>query len=160
MKKIYLASDHAGFELKEALVPFLHEHGYEVQDLGPAVYEKNDDYPDTIGPLVRAIENEKTACGIAIGASGQGEAMVANRTAGVRAAVYYGPASKSQTDASGKSLGILESPRAHEDANVLCLGARFLSQEDAKEAVIRWLETPFTGEERHVRRIAKLDNTL
>ena len=157
MKKVFLASDHVGFELKEALVSFLSEHGYEVQDLGPAIYEQDDDYPDTIGLLVRAIEDDKTAFGIAIGASGQGEAMVANRALGVRASVYYGPAPKTQTDISGKSLGILESPRAHEDSNVLCLGARFLSQEDAKEAVIRWLETPFTGEERHIRRIQKFD---
>ncbi|MGC9602117.1 MAG: RpiB/LacA/LacB family sugar-phosphate isomerase [Minisyncoccia bacterium] len=157
MKKIYIASDHAGFELKEALVPFLNEHGYEVNDLGPAIYDKDDDYPDTIGRLVRAIEDDKTAFGIAVGGSGQGEAMVANRALGVRASVYYGPAQKTQTDALGKSLGILESPRAHEDSNVLCLAARFLSQEDAKAAVIRWLETPFTGEERHVRRIQKFD---
>ena len=156
-KKVYVASDHAGYGLKEALVAFLVERGFAVSDLGPATYSKDDDYPDTIAPLARAVAEDKNAVGIAIGGSGQGEAMIANRYKGVRAAVYYGPAAKNQTDASGKELDILISPRMHEDANVLALGARFITQEEAKEAVITWLMAAFAGEERHVRRIAKLD---
>jgi ribose 5-phosphate isomerase B len=146
MKKIYLASDHAGYELKSALSAFLGEHGYIVEDLGPSNYEATDDYPDTIAPLARAIADDKSAAGIAIGASGQGEAIVCNRTPGVRAAVYY-----------GGNKEIITLSRQHNDANVLSLGAKFLSQEEAKEAVLLWLETPFSNEERHVRRIAKLN---
>ena len=155
-KKVFLASDHAGYELKEALDPFLTERGFEVEDLGPHDYDKDDDYPDTIGVLARAVAEEKGSFGIAIGASGQGEAMAANRMSGIRAAVYYGPAARTQTDASGKRLDMLASPRVHEDANVLCLAARFLTQEEAKAAVVKWLMTEFPGEERHVRRIKKL----
>jgi ribose 5-phosphate isomerase B len=146
MKKVYLASDHAGYELKSALAAFLGERGFVVEDLGPSNYEALDDYPDTIGPLARAIADDKTAAGIAIGASGQGEAMVCNRTSGVRAAVYYG---------GNKEIVTLS--RQHNNANVLSLGAKFISQEEAKETVLLWLQTDFTNEERHVRRIAKLN---
>ena len=145
MKKIYIASDHAGFELKEALVPYLVERGYEVADMGPATFNKDDDYPDTIGSLARAVADDKASCGIALGHSGQGEAMAANRMPGVRAAVYYGGAKE-----------VLTLSRQHNDANILSLGAHFVSQEEAKEAVLVWLTTDFTYEERHVRRIAKL----
>ncbi len=146
MKKIYIASDHAGYELKSALGAFLTEHGYTVDDLGPSSYDAADDYPDTIGPLARAIAENKSAFGVAIGASGQGEAMVCNRTPGVRAAVYYG---------SNKEIITLS--RQHNNANVLSLGAKFLTQAEAKEAVLLWLQTDFSNEERHVRRIAKLN---
>lgn len=145
MSKVFLASDHAGFELKEALLPFLRERGYEVEDLGPATFEKEDDYPDTIGMLARAVADDKKSFGIAIGASGQGEAMAANRTPGVRAAVFY-----------GGDTELLKLSRQHNDANILSLGARFISQEAAKSAVLLWLQTEFSGEERHVRRIQKL----
>jgi len=146
MKKVYLASDHAGYELKSALGAFLGERGYNVEDLGPLSYEPLDDYPDTIGPLARAAADDKTAFGIAIGASGQGEAMVCNRTPGVRAAVYY-----------GGDKEIVKLSREHNNANVLALGARFLTQEEAKDAVLLWLETNFSNEERRVRRIGKLN---
>ncbi|HEY5383087.1 MAG TPA: RpiB/LacA/LacB family sugar-phosphate isomerase [Candidatus Paceibacterota bacterium] len=146
MKKIYIASDHAGFDLKEALIPFLTERGFTVEDLGPHTFEPQDDYPDTIGPLVRTVYDKPDVFGIAIGGSGQGEAMVANRTAGVRAAVFYGGTKE-----------IIKLSREHNNANVLCLGARFMSAEEAREAVLLWLTTDFSGEERHVRRIAKLD---
>lgn len=159
-KKVYLASDHAGFELKEALLPFLSERGYQVEDLGPTTFNKDDDYPDLIAPLARAVVDDKGSMGIAIGASGQGEAMAANRIRGARAQVYYGPASRTQTDLSGHSIDMLASPRMHEDANIVALAARFMSQEEAKEAVLTWLQTPFTNEERHVRRIARLDTIV
>jgi ribose 5-phosphate isomerase B len=146
MKKIFLASDHAGYELKSALGAFLGERGYIIEDLGPLSYEPLDDYPDTIGPLARAIADDKAAFGIAIGASGQGEAMVCNRTASVRAAVYY-----------GNNKEVLTLSRQHNNANVLSLGAKFLTQEEAKDAVLLWLETDFSNDERHVRRIAKLN---
>ena len=146
MKKIYLASDHAGYELKEALGVYLTERGFEVQDLGPSSFDPNDDYPDTIGPLARAVADDKDAMGIAIGGSGQGEAMVCNRVPGVRAAVYY-----------GGSSDIIKLSREHNDANVLSLGARFITQEEAKQAVQLWLDIKFSSEERHLRRIQKLN---
>jgi ribose 5-phosphate isomerase B len=145
MKKVFIASDHAGYELKSALSVFLGEHGYIVEDLGPLNYEPTDDYPDTIGPLARAVADDKTAFGIAIGSSGQGEAMVCNRTNGVRAAVFYGGTKE-----------IITLSRQHNDANVLSFGAKFVSQQEAKDAALLWLQTDFSNEERHARRIAKL----
>ena len=145
--KIYFASDHAGYELKTALVAFVAELGYEVDDLGPHEYAEGDDYPDTIMPLAKAVAKEPAGVfGIIIGGSGQGEAIVANRVRGVRAGVYHGGA-----------LAVVEKMREHNDANVLSLGARFLSEEEAREAVRLFVETPFSEDERHVRRIAKID---
>lgn len=144
--KVFLASDHAGYELKEALSPFLAERGFEVQDLGPLEYKPDDDYPDYLLMLGRYVADAKGSMGIGIGGSGQGEAIAVNRVKGARAAVYYGGPEE-----------IVKLSREHNDANVLSLGARFLTQEQAKNAVILWLNTPFSQEERHIRRIAKLD---
>jgi ribose 5-phosphate isomerase B len=146
MKKVFLASDHAGYELKSALGAYLTERGYTVDDVGPANYDAADDYPDTIGPLARAIADDSSAMGIVIGASGQGEAMVCNRLPGVRAAVYY-----------GGNKEIITLSRQHNNVNVLSLGAKFLTQGEAKEAVLLWLQTDFSSEERHMRRIGKLN---
>jgi ribose 5-phosphate isomerase B len=159
MTKIYIASDHAGFEFKEAISAMLRERGLEVEDCGPIILDPNDDYPDYVFPMAAKVALNKDFYGIAIGASGQGEAMVANRVPGVRAAVYYGPAPHAQVDAKGAALDILASSRAHNDANVLALGARFLTLEQAKDAVISWLGVAFSGEERHQRRIQKIDHT-
>ncbi|HVU80037.1 MAG TPA: RpiB/LacA/LacB family sugar-phosphate isomerase [Candidatus Paceibacterota bacterium] len=145
MTKVFLASDHAGYELKEALGPFLSERGFEVADLGPATLDPNDDYPDYLGQLGRSVADNKGSFGIGIGHSGQGEAMAVNRSLGARAAVYYGGPEE-----------ILKLSRQHNDANVLSLGAHFMSADEAKKAVEVWLATPFSGEERHVRRIQKL----
>lgn len=144
--KIYLASDHAGFELKEALMPYLVERGFVLEDMGPSTLEPHDDYPDHITPLALKVAGEKGSLGIAIGGSGQGEAMAANRIKGVRATVFY-----------GGNREVLKVSREHNNANILSLGARFVSADDAKEAVVLWLSTPFSGDERHVRRIKKLD---
>jgi ribose 5-phosphate isomerase B len=144
---IFIATDHAGFELKEILVPYLRERGYTVEDCGARTLDPNDDYPAYI-----KLVGEKVAAdplsnrGIVLGGSGQGEAMVANHVSGVRAALYY-----------GGPLDIIRLSRAHNDANVLSLGARFLTHAEAKEAATLWLETPFSGEERHVRRIASIE---
>ncbi len=148
--KIYIASDHAGFEMKRQLVSYLTSHGYEVFDYGPAEYNHDDDYPDYI-PLVAQTISENAGDdavrGIAIGWSGQGEAIVANRFSGVRCAVFY-----------GGPKHILTLSREHNDANVLSLGAHFITTQEAQEAVSLWLHTKFSDEERHVRRIQKINN--
>lgn len=145
--RIYLASDHAGFETKEYLEEKLKEDGYDVFDCGAKTYDEKDDYPDYISPLAKKVSEDKDARGVILGGSGQGEAIDANREKGVRAAVYY-----------GGPLEIISLSREHNDANVLSLGARFLEKEEALSAVKVWLETQFGEDERHKRRIKKLDN--
>ncbi len=144
--KVYLASDHAGFELKKELGAFLREGGHEVVDLGPAALDLADDYPDYIIPLAEAVVANSGSFGIALGGSGEGEAMAANRITGVRAAEYY-----------GGNLDIVRVAREHNDANILSLGARFINSEHAKEAAALFLATLFSGDERHARRIEKID---
>jgi ribose 5-phosphate isomerase B len=144
---IFLAADHAGYDLKETLKPFLIEHGYNVEDCGASMRDLADDYPDFISLAAKKVaENPTNARAIVMGGSGQGEAMVANRFKGVRAAVVY-----------SANEQIVKLSREHNNANLLSLGARFLSDEEAKAIVLLWLETPFTGEVRHVRRINKID---
>ena len=143
--KIFVATDHAGFELKEKLKPFIESLGHEVEDLGAHELNKEDDYPDLITPAAHAVAKDSDSRGIILGGSGQGEAIAANRIFGVRAVVYY-----------GGSEQILTLSREHNDANILSIGARFLNEKEAKEAVELWLRTPFSGEERHLRRIKKL----
>lgn len=145
--KIVFASDHAGFELKEKLVSFVEGLGFDVKDFGAYELNEKDDYPDFISLAAKEVsENSDSVKGIIIGGSGQGEAIVANRFNSVRAVVYYGGV----TD-------IISLSREHNDANILSLGARFVSDEEAKEAVKIWLETSFSSDERHVRRIKKID---
>jgi len=147
---IYIASDHAGFELKEKIKVFLVDGGYQVEDLGNENYDENDDYPDFVTRVAKKVaesDNANTETrGIILGGSGQGEAMAANRIKGARATVLY-----------NYNENIIKLSREHNNANILSLGARFLSGKDALSAVKLWLETPFSGEERHARRIAKLD---
>ena len=144
--KIYIGCDHAGFEIKEMLLPFLRVLGHEVEDMGAHSFEALDDYPDFIRPVAEAVAKDSTARGIILGGSGQGEAMCANRVKGARAAVYY-----------GGPFDIAVLSREHNDANILSLGARFIDEDEAKEVVRVWLETAFSGDERHARRIKKLD---
>lgn len=161
--KIYFAADHAGFELKNILAEHVRNLGHEAEDCGALTYDKNDDYPQFIAAAAKKLSKDVAdgvdSRAVVIGASGQGEAIVANRHRGVRCALYYGAAG-SQTDAGGKKLDMIASTREHNDANCLSLGARFLDAEEAKRTVQRWLETPFSGEERHARRIKQIDNTM
>ncbi len=146
--RIFIASDHAGFELKRFLVERLSLAGHDVRDLGAKEFAPEDDYPDFISLVGKEISREPSSVkGIVIGGSGQGEAICANKFYGVRAVVYYG----GNTD-------IVRLSREHNDANVLSLGARFLSATDALNAVNLWLATAFSGDERHKRRIQKLYN--
>ena len=149
---IYIGTDHAGFALKEILVPYVTSLGYEVVDCGASVYEDGDDYPDFISPVAKAVaHNPDHIHGIILGGSGQGEAIVANRYPHVRAIVYYGEPSMF------KKASIIQLGREHNDANILSLGARFVSVALAKKAVKKWLETKFSNGERHVRRIKKIE---
>jgi len=141
---IYLATDHAGYMLKEAIKKNLQEQGRTVIDCGAITREPEDDYPDYISKAAQAISENPDNFAIVFGGSGQGEAMVANRFKGVRAAVWYGGSSE-----------ILKLSREHNNANVLSFGARFVSEQEAIEAVSLWLKTPFSNDERHKRRISK-----
>ncbi len=151
---IFLASDHAGFELKNKLYKYLKDQGHTVIDYGPHELEDADDYPDLIAPLAQEISQNSGSRAIILGGSGQGEAMVANRFPNVRAVVYNGE-TRPKDGRQVPSELILS--REHNDANVLSLGARFLTEEEAKEAVELWLHTKFSGEERHIRRLKKIE---
>ncbi len=164
--KIYFAADHAGLDLKSALMVYLQELStagipYEAQDCGAFEFDKADDYPDFIGRAAQLLADDVRqgldSRAVVIGASGQGEAMAANRFPGVRCALYYGAPRVMQTDMSGHELDMLASSRAHNNANALSLGARFLSVEEAQAALKAWLSAPWSGEERHARRVQKLD---
>ena len=149
MKKIFIASDHAGFELKNMLKDFLLGQGNDVEDCGPAVLDPGDDYPDYIVPCAQKVAKNKGSFGVLVGLSGQGEAMAANRTLGVRAAVYY-----------GGPMELLVLSREHNNANVLSLGAKFVTPDAVKDAVLLWLNTDFSADERHIRRIQKMDASV
>ncbi|MCR4323164.1 MAG: RpiB/LacA/LacB family sugar-phosphate isomerase [Candidatus Azambacteria bacterium] len=145
---IYLGADHAGLALKQKTKEFLAGAGYEVADMGAYEMNDGDDYPDFVSSVASAVANDLIkgidSRGIVFGGSGQGEAMAANRIDGVRAAVFY-----------GGSHDIITLSREHNDANMLSIGARFVSEQEALDAVKLWLDTPFSNEERHKRRIMK-----
>ncbi len=144
--KILLASDHAGFELKGKIAAYIQSLGYEVTDMGPHEFNPEDDYPDYIKPLAQKICDIPNAFfGFIFGGSGQGEAIAANHSTGVRAAVYY-----------GCNMDIVRFAREHNNANILSMGAWFVSEEEAKAAVDLFLSTPFGNDERHIRRIQKI----
>ncbi len=145
--RIYIGSDHAGFELKEKLKEYLSGLGYSsVKDEGAFSYNPTDDYPDFITPVARDVSEDKGSMGIILGGSGQGEMIDANKIEGVRAIEYY-----------GRDLQIVVLGRKHNDANILSLGARFISLDEAKKVVKIFLETPFSGDKRHIRRIKKIE---
>ncbi len=144
--KIYIGSDHAGFALKEKLIPFLTGLGHEVEDRGAYTLDPQDDYPDFVMPVAEAVSKDFGSMGIVLGGSGEGEAMATDKFEGIRTALWY-----------GGNLEIVRLSREHNNANILSLGARFISEDEAKQAVKLWLETPFSNDERHLRRIDKMD---
>ena len=158
--QVYFAADHGGFKLKEILVKFVRELGYDAYDCGAFTNEPEDDYPAIIATAAQRLSIDslegKDSRAIVIGASGQGEAIVANRFRGVRCATYYGAAGE-QKDMSGKTLDMISSTREHNNANALSLGARFIIEDEAKKVVEKWLKTGFSGEGRHARRIKQID---
>jgi len=153
--KIFVGADHAGFGLKEKLIPFLTELGYEVEDKGAFEYNEEDDYPDFIIPVAREVSmHPNEVRGIVLGGSGQGEGMSANKFSDVRATVYYG---QGQCVVEDEHESIIKISRADNNANILSLGARFITEEEMKEVVVEWLETPFKNTEKYIRRITKMD---
>ena len=142
---IHIATDHAGLELKEKVKSYLSKLDYEVIDHGAYEYDALDDYPDFIFPCAEAVSNDSNSKGIILGGSGQGEAMAANRVKGVRAAVCYNGPDE-----------IIKLSRQHNDANILSLGARFMSDQEMYKIIELWLSTDFESG-RHKRRIEKLD---
>lgn len=148
MNTICLAADHAGFELKEIVKGYLSDRGSEIVDVGAHKLDPQDDYPDYMAAAARRVGEDARGETVAIvfGGSGNGEAIVCNRYPGVRAAVWYGGTEE-----------IVRLSREHNAANVLSIGARFVSAEAAKSAVALWLDTAFSGDERHARRIRQID---
>ena len=144
-KTIVLATDHAGFELKEHVKKFLTKKGYDIKDFGALEYDGLDDYPDFILPAAKYISEHKLI-GIIFGGSGQGEAMAANRINGIRAAVFYNGPDE-----------IVELSRLHNNANIISIGARFVSNQEVEKVIELWLSTDFE-EGRHEKRINKLDS--
>jgi len=152
--KIYIGADHAGFNLKKVLTAFLLKHGYKVTDCGASQYVAEDDYTDYVSMVAKEVSKDsKESCGIVIGGSGQGEAMVANKFPNVRAVVFNGQYRPNDGRLVPEEIMLT---RQHNDANVLALGARFLSDYEATIAVDLWLKTPFSDEPRHARRIQKI----
>jgi len=139
--KVILGGDHAGFDYKKEIIDFLNQLGVQTSDVGPYSCDSVD-YPDFAHPLATAVENKEYDFGILICGSGNGVAMAANKHQGIRAALCW------QSDLAQLS-------RQHNDANVLCLPARFISLELAKECVKAFIETPFEGG-RHQNRVSKI----
>lgn len=141
--RVYLGSDHAGFELKSRLLARLSDLGHEPVDCGPSAYDAEDDYPPYVLLAASSTVGDPGSLGIVIGGSGNGEAIAANKVPGVRCALAF-------SDETAR-LG-----REHNDASVVSLGARMYAEEDAIRFAEIFLATPFSGEERHVRRLAEL----
>lgn len=149
---VYIASDHAGFEMKKVVENYLLERGHDVVDVGPFAYDEQDDYPDYIHPTIQKMKESVAEVGddnvraVVLGGSGTGEAIVANRYNSVRAVIC-----------NSVNLEIVELGRQHNNANVLSVGARFVDADYLKLALEKFLETPFDKDSRHARRIKKID---
>jgi ribose 5-phosphate isomerase B len=159
--KVYLATDHAGLEIKNKVLEYLRSLGFETEDCGPFEFNKDDDYPDLISKAARNVSENPESFGIVFGGSGQGEAIVANKFKNVRCALFYSPATPVEAiDITGNKSSdlyeMLKLTRAHNNSNMLALGIRFLTQEQILKAVKIFLESPFPGDARHVRRIDKI----
>ena len=141
--RVHLGSDHAGFELKQAVLRRVAERGHEPVDHGPPAYDAQDDYPPYVLRAAEAAAADADGLGVVIGGSGNGEAIAANKVAGVRCALAW-------------SLETAQLGRQHNDANVVSLGARMHDEATALSLVETFLDTPFSGDERHARRIAML----
>lgn len=141
--RIHIGSDHAGLELKAALVAYLRGQDHEVTDHGPLVYDAVDDYPDFCIPAAIATAADPTSLGIVLGGSGNGEQIAANKVKGVRAILAW-------------SVETAKLGRDHNNANVVGIGGRMHSIDECKAIINAFIETPFSHDERHMRRINKI----
>jgi ribose 5-phosphate isomerase B len=141
--RVYLGSDHAGFELKNHLAEHLQKQGHEVIDVGPRVYDAEDDYPPYCLHAAQRVVDDPGSLGVVIGGSGNGEQIAANKVAGVRSALVW-------------KVEIAQLARQHNDSNVCSIGAREHTPEEATAFVDTFLATPFSGNPRHQRRIDQL----
>ena len=144
MKKIYIGSDHAGYELKEKLKKYLDSLEYDVMDEGAYKLDEGDDYPDFIIPVAKSVIKDVGSLGIVLGGSGEGEEIAANKVDGIRACEYY-----------GGNLEIVKLAREHNDANILCIPARFVRDGDAEKMLDIFMNTAFEGG-RHADRVNKM----
>lgn len=138
--RVHLGGDHAAYEMQRGLVDWLAEQGYDVVDHGPKEYDELDDYPVFVLRAAEAVAAEPGSLGVVLGGSGNGEQMAANKVKGIRAALCY-------------STELAQLAREHNDAQIISLGGRFHTQEQAQAMVKVFLETPFSGVERHQRRL-------
>lgn len=141
--RVHIGSDHAGFELKNYLITALTEDGHDIVDHGPEAYDAEDDYPVYCIPAAEAAVADPDSLGIVVGGSGNGEQIAANKVVGTRAVLAY-------------NLETARLGRQHNDANVIGIGARMHTEEEALEMVRLFLSTPFSGDPRHARRIELL----
>ena len=141
---VYIGADHGGYKLKGEIKKYLTELGYELEDMGAHALNLNDDYTDFVFPVAQKVVADPKSRGIVIGRSGQGEAIATNKVKGIRAAVCFSEEMARRT-------------RDHNNSNILSLGADFVEVETAKRIVKVFLETPFPGEKRHVRRLKKIE---
>ncbi len=151
--KIVIASDHAGFELKKYIIENIDKNSYQIEDMGNTEFDINDDYPDYIKKVAEFIsENDNTDeyRGIIIGGSGQGENIVANKYKNIRSVVIYGNDADLNTE-------IVKLSRDHNNANIISFGARFITNENALNLLNIWLKKEFSNEERHIRRLSKIN---
>lgn len=143
LRRVHLGTDHAGFELKEHLKKVLAKEGYEPVDHGNLVYDKDDDYPSFCITAAEAVRADPGQLGVVIGGSGNGEQMAANLVNGIRCGLAW-------------SVETAQLTREHNDAQVVAVGARMHSLEEATEIVLAFLRTTFSGDPRHERRIAEM----
>ncbi len=141
--RIHIGSDHAGLELKDQLIKYLQSQAHEVIDHGPVIFDALDDYPDFCIPTAIATAGDIGTLGIVLGGSGNGEQIAANKVRGVRAALAW-------------SVETAKLAREHNDANIVGIGGRMHSFEECKEIIDAFIETPFSNDERHIRRIKKI----
>lgn len=150
---VYIASDHAGFEMKKTVENYLLEKGHDVVDVGSFSFVEDDDYPDYIHPAIQKMKEsiaelgEESVRAVILGGSGTGEAIVANRYKNVRAVVF-----------NSVNLEVVKLGREHNNANVLSVGTRFVDNDYLELALEKFLETPFDKNSRHSRRLEKIDN--
>jgi ribose 5-phosphate isomerase B len=142
--RVHIGGDHAAYDLKCSLVAFLQEKGYDVVDHGPKSFDAQDDYPVAVLRAAEAVSGDAGAFGIVLGGSGNGEQMAANKVRGIRAALAY-------------NVELAELARTHNDAQVLSIGARMNTVDEAKAMVETFLATPFSGEKRHAQRLAMVE---